>query len=240
MKAQPNTPDEWLALLALLTGTPDAHVLSICRLCTRWLGVTGGGVSIVTAAGNRGRVCATDSVSAQIEDLQFSLGEGPCVDAVSTGSPVLVGDLASLGDVTGDRWPVFLEAAQLAGVRAVFSFPLRIGAIRVGSMDLYRDSPGDLSAGELSAALVAADAAAFALLQPRGGGGDQFMDNPETRTSYRLEVHQATGMVQVQLGVTTEAAFLLLCARAYAVGRTVADLSLDVVERRVRFAPEEP
>ena len=99
----------------------------------------------MTAAGNGGVVCATDEVSARIEDLQFTLGEGVCVDAVQAGVPVLVGDLNDPGDIVTERWPTFMEGAARAGVRAVFAFPLRIGAITVGVLDLYRDRPGDLA-----------------------------------------------------------------------------------------------
>jgi hypothetical protein len=202
------------------------------------LGVTGAGISMVTAAGNRGVVCATDEVSARIEDLQFTLGEGACVDAVQAGTPVLVSDLGETGDLVVGRWPAFLEGAGAAGVRAVFAFPLRVGAITVGALDLYRDRPGDLTAGQLAAALMAADAAALALLYLSTGHPDSFADDTGGRAAYQMQVHQATGMVKVQAGVTIEEAFLMLRARAFATGRPVADIAKDVVERRLRF-PEE-
>ena len=79
----------------------------ICQLCARLLGVNGAGISMVTATGNRGVVCATDEVSARIEDLQFTLGEGACVEAVTGGVPVMVNDLHQSGDMTVERWPAF-------------------------------------------------------------------------------------------------------------------------------------
>jgi hypothetical protein len=202
------------------------------------LGVTGAGISMVTAAGNRGVVCATDEVSARIEDLQFTLGEGACVDAVQAGMPVMVSDLGEPGNLVLGRWPAFLESAGAAGVRAVFAFPLRIGAITVGALDLYRDQPGGLTADQLAAALMAADAAALALLYLGTGRKDPFADDSSVRAAYQMQVHQATGMVKVQAGVTIEEAFLMLRARAFGAGRPVADIAQDVVERRMRF-PEE-
>jgi hypothetical protein len=194
---------------------------------------------MVTAAGNRGVVCATDEVSARIEDLQLTLGEGACVDAVQAGTPVLVGDLDEPGDIVTERWPAFMEGAAQAGVRAVFAFPLRIGAITVGVLDLYRDRPGDLTAGQLTMALMAADAAAIALLYlgSRSNGG--FADDMDGHVTYQMQVHQATGMVKVQLGVTIEEAFLMLRAHAFAAGRPVAEVARDVVERRLRFSTED-
>jgi GAF domain-containing protein len=203
------------------------------------LSITGAGISMVTTAGNRGVVCATDDVSARIEDLQFTLGEGPCVDAAHFGTPILIPDLNTPDDIAVDRWPAFIEGAGAAGVRAVFAFPLRIGAINVGVMDAYRSEPGPLRDGELRAALLAADAAALALLHTDTDRDDLFSDDVDARSTYQLQVHQATGIVQVQLGLPTEEAFLMLRARAFALGRPLVDVATDVVARRLRFSVED-
>lgn len=230
--------ERWRRLLAVARQERAAQPLRICQLCVDALGVTGAGIAMVTAAGHRGVVCATDAVSATIEDLQLTLGEGPCVDAAGTGAPVMLADLGA-SDVAVDRWPAFMEGAAGAGVEAVFALPLRIGAINVGVLDLYRDRPGGLSADELSAALTAADAAALALLYLDVDGADAFSDDQDARASYQLQVHQATGMVLVQTGVTVDQAFLMLRARAFAEGRPLAELAADVVARRVRFSMED-
>jgi hypothetical protein len=217
----------------------DARPLRISELCVEMLGVTGAGISMVTSAGNHGVVCATDEVSSRIEDLQLTLGEGPCVDSVRSGAPVLVPDLSASGEIVVDRWPAFLEGAGAAGVRAVFAFPLRIGAISVGAMDLYRDEPGDLAVDELPAALMAADAAAHALLRLDNPPDVKTTDASDFSTVYHPQVHQATGMVQVQLGVPTNEAFVRLRARAFATNRNLVDLARDVVDRQIRFSTED-
>jgi hypothetical protein len=230
--------DRWAELLAEAAKERASQPQRICQLCVDVLGVTGAGISMLTKLGNRGVVCATNDVSAQIEALQFTLGEGPCMDAVNNGAPVLISDLNE-PDIAVERWPAFMEGAGTAGVRSVFAFPLRIGAITVGALDLYRDQPGALTADQLPGALMAADAAALALLYLNTGGNDPFTDNLSARSTYGLQVHQATGMVQVQLGITTEEAFMMLRARAFADGRPLADLAADVVGRRVRFSAED-
>jgi GAF domain-containing protein len=217
----------------------DSVPRRICQLCVQMLSVSGAGISMVTRTGNRGVVCATDEVSARIEDLQFTLGEGPCVDAAQFGAPVMVPDLRTPDDIVVDRWPAFLEGAGAAGVRAVFAFPLRIGAINVGVLDAYRSVPGPLRDGELRAALLAADAAALALLDIDTASDDLFSDDADARSTYQLQVHQATGIVQVQLGVPTEEAFLMLRARAFTLGRPLVDVATDVVARRLRFSVED-
>jgi GAF domain len=229
----------WERLLVEAGGERASRPQRIAALCVEVLGVTGAGISMVTASGNRGVVCATDDVSARIEDLQFTFGEGPCVDAVQSGAPVLVGDLSQPEDIAVDRWPALMRAAATDGVHAMFAFPLRIGAISVGALDLYRDAPGDLGASELTRALLAADAAALALLRMDADGNDAFADNADSRSTFQLQVHQATGMVQVQLGVKTEEALLMLRARAFASGRTIAEVAIDVVARRIRFSSED-
>jgi hypothetical protein len=228
----------WERMLFEAEAERAAQPERICTLCVHMLGVTGAGISMMTTAGSTGVVCSTDDVSARIEDLQLTLGVGPCMDAVARGAPVLVGDLHEPGDVTVARWPAFMEGAAEAGVRAVFAFPLRIGAINVGALDLYRDQPGDLDTDQLPAALMAADAAALAVLNldsPYPPGASDL----DARTLNQPQVHQATGMVQVQLDVSIEDAFLMLRARAFTTGRPLVDVAIDVVERRLRFSPED-
>ena len=106
-------------------------------------------------------------------------------------------------------------------------------------MDLYRDTPGDLSPDNLTAAFTAADVASLALLHLVTDSPDAFAPDPTVRTDFRLHVHQATGMVAVQLDVPVAEALLRLRARAFAEGRSVSDLAADVVAGRVRFEVED-
>jgi GAF domain-containing protein/ANTAR domain-containing protein len=231
--------DGWARLLDEAAAEHAAQPGRICHLCVQLLGVTGAGISMVTADGHRGVVCATDEAAARIEDLQLTLGEGACIDAVQAGMPIMVSNLDEPGDILIERWPAFMKGVGAAGVRAVFAFPLRIGAITVGVLDLYRDQAGDLTAGQFSAALMAADAAAIALLYLDSGNHSAFSGDIGGRAVYQMQVHQATGMVKVQLGVTIEEAFLMLRARAFAAGRPLVEVAHDVVERRLRFSTED-
>jgi hypothetical protein len=236
-------PGGWARLLADTVGVGPGQPERISHLCVARLGVSGAGISIVTPTGNHGVVCATDDVAARVEDLQVTLGEGPCVDAVRTGGQVLIDDLGVLVPGAIGRWPAFAESAAAVGVRAVFAFPLRIGPVGLGALDLYRDRPGDLPAEYVQAALMAADAAAHAVLRLDSGGTEgiePFTDDCAARSSYLMHVHQATGMVQVQMGVSTGDALLMLRARAFVTGRTLSDIGSDVVARRLRFSAEEP
>lgn len=210
----------------------------LCRRALAPAGVDGAGVALVTRNGHRATVCATDGIAGQIEEAQFTLGEGPCVDASSAGSPVLIDDLADRTHGVQDRWPGFLDHAAAAGVRAVFALPLRIGAVGFGAIDLYRCAPGPLGRGQLRAALLTADAAALLLL---GLVTDAAVlpEPDEDRSAYRFRVHGAAGMVKVQLGTTIEQALVRLRAVAFVQGRTVDRVATDVIEGRLRFPQED-
>jgi hypothetical protein len=212
----------------------------LCREALDAVDVDGAGLSMMTSAGHRGTVCATDDVARQIEDLQFALGEGPCFDAFTGGGPMFIEEMKAPHVPEGGRWPVFIKAVAAAGVDALFAFPLLIGAIPLGAMDLYRRRPGPLTEVQLRAAWRIADAAAEALLDVRSGTAmDLPADTAPAGASYRLEVHQATGMVSVQLGVSMEEAFLRLRAYAYARDLRIDDVARAVVAMDLQLSPEE-
>lgn len=231
--------ERWADLLRQGASEDARRLVRICELAAQVAGATGAGISIVSDTGVRGVVCATDDVSARIEDLQLTLGEGPCVDAVASGGPVLVPDVDVPDGIGAGRWPAFIDAVAEGGVRAVFALPLRIGAIRLGALDLYRSSAGPMSSDQLSAALSAADAAALALLGLDLEEGPGSGNGAPMSTIHQREVHQATGMVKSQMDVSINDAFLMIRAYAYSSGRPLIDVARDVVNRRLRFPPEE-
>ena len=113
----------------------------ICQACLAVLPVTRAAVTVMTSADRQEPIWASDDVAGHLDELQFSLGEGPCVEAFTEGRPVLVPDLAEL---TGHRWPMFADAARQTTVQALFVLPLQAGALVIGVLDLYRDEPGML------------------------------------------------------------------------------------------------
>jgi len=224
---------EILTQLAAGRGERASWPDRLCRQCLLTVPVTGVGLALMTTQGHTGIVvAATDGAARRLEELQFSLGEGPCVDASRSGRPVLQSELFG---AAGHRWPGFVAAALTAGVRAIFAFPLQVGAIRIGVLDLYRDAPGSLDEPQLADALAFADAATWVLLHLQSGSGDQLHSALGGPEDDRASVHQATGMISVQLDVSLAEALLRLRAHAYAEGRPVSDVAADVVGRRMRF-----
>ncbi|MFF3372683.1 ANTAR domain-containing protein [Streptomyces sp. NPDC002680] len=217
-------------------------VVDVCTAAVAALPVRGAGVSAMSRTAPSHPLCSTDDISEQLEELQLTLGEGPCVDAFAHGSAVLVPDL--LAGEARDRWTVFADAALEAGARAVFALPLQMGAISPGVLDLYADVPTVLDPGELADAQAFADLATLLLLDARIEETSAPVGRaPKDRGSenlggYRAEIDQATGMLTVQLGVGIDEAFVRLRAHAYAQGRRLADVAADVVARRLRFSPD--
>jgi hypothetical protein len=214
---------------------PDVE--SLCDACLPGLaGIRGGGVTVMTPDTQQVRY-ASDPVSARVEQLQFLLGEGPCRDAYAGTGPVLAEDLRS--PVWQEQWPAFAPAAVLSGAQAVFALPLHVGDTRVGVLDLYRDTAGGLADHALSDALVFADAVTELLLAEtvEDGEGESRMlaDGRGEHLPQRAAVHQATGMISVQLAVPVEDALARLRAYAFAAGRELDEVAADVLARRLRF-----
>jgi hypothetical protein len=204
----------------------------LCELCVETVGVTGVSLGIVSDE-YRSTVCATDEVSDGLEDLQLTMGEGPAVDAVRDGYPVLVPDLFA---ESVSRWPGYTEAALEAGVRAVFVFPVQVGAIRLGSLAMYRDHPGVLDVGQLDDAHRVAEAAAVLLSVGTGADtAEAFVWALNDRSRFHPQVHQAVGATMVELGVDARQAFARVRAHAFATGRPIAEVASDIVAKKLRL-----
>jgi hypothetical protein len=181
----------------------------------------------------QGSLCTTNEMSDVVEQLQYDLGEGPCVDAYRQDWPVLEPDLAQPDT---PRWLAFAPPAVAAGVRAVFGFPLQVGAVRLGALNLCRDRPGPLSDDQHADALVMAGIAAQAVLVLQTGAPpERLASELGAGADFHYEVHQASGMVAAQLEVGVGQALVRL--RAYAFGNDLhlAEVANDVVARKLRF-----
>lgn len=213
----------------------------LCSACVDVLAVDGAAISVVDAGGTRGTFGSSSALSRQLDEFQFTFGEGPCLDAVRLGRPVLVPDL---GGVAGRRWPAFTGAAVDSGVRAIFALPIAIASQPVGALDLFRWRTGTLDDDDLEGGLLAAELSTLPLLdlvtadvdwRDAGEGGAGW---DELGSLDRVEVYQATGMIMAQLDVGPAEALARLRARAFADGRSASDIAWDVVERRLSLEEE--
>ncbi|MEV6942464.1 GAF and ANTAR domain-containing protein [Streptomyces sp. NPDC051172] len=207
----------------------------LCAVAVKLLPVVGASVSL-RGSGLPIRLAASNSLAAFLAEAQTTLGDGPWLYAYRDGAPVLACDLTAGRDL--HRWPVFARQAAAVGVRAVYSMPLGSDdGLTVGTLDLYRDTPGGLTEEELRRAQLVAAVMTLALTAlPReesGSGGEEaWLGGLATEHD---EVYQAIGMVMAQLGVDAEEASARLRARAFAQGRTALEVAHDVVSHRERL-----
>jgi GAF domain-containing protein len=222
------------AILGRLFDHADGFTTArLCHVCADVTGVTGAGIMLITGDVAHGSACTTGTVSALVEQLQYDLGEGPCVDAYHQDHPVVEPDLA---DPDTPRWMAFTGPAVDAGARAVFGFPLQIGAIRLGALNLHNDQPGNLTDDQYMDALVMSDVAAHALLLLQAHAPpDTLAAELEASANFQAVVHQATGVVAVQLDVPVSQALIRLRAHAFGNERPLTDVARDIVARRLCF-----
>jgi hypothetical protein len=218
---------EALALLEHSAGAPD-------RFSEPFLTVFPvDGASVSTLGDVLGaEVISTSSADARrLDELQIDLGEGPCWDAVRLGEPITEVDLAGHGR---RRWPAF-SAAVSENVRAasIYAFPVGVGSLRFGAVDLFTRQPLVLTAGQTRQAATMARVIGRHLLRDAVDPASR-SDAATSRYSQRV-VHQATGIVLAQLDITAEEAQLVLKAHAFSASRAVAEVAADIVAKRLGF-----
>lgn len=208
---------------------------SLCAPFLSVLPVTGAAVSVLAGVSGQSTMCSSDATAARLDELQFDLGEGPCWDAMAGRRPVLHPEFRS----EAARWPMFSDAVHGdphgEEVAAIFAFPLFVGSLDIGAVDLYSSTSAPLGSSEVTDATELASVAAWQVLR-RIMSDTPTNDSEGPATFNRREVHEATGMVLAQLDISADEAALLLRAHAFASGRTVAEVANDVVERRLNFA----
>ena len=212
----------------------------LARLCRVGADVTGGGGVGLSrlVAGLPEVVEASDAGAREVEMLQMTHGEGPCLDAIASYRPALEPDLASARAL--DRWPKFSRSALDHGVAAAFAFPLLTGGTAVGALDIYSAERGYLDDDVVEDAIILADLAALAV--DRGvdlseiAGVDSVVE-PAEAWAYPAVVHNASGMISEQMDIGADEALLRLRASAFVMDRSVADLARDVVDRKIRLEP---
>ena len=212
-------------------GPAEARIARLCSDCVRATGVDGGGVTVVSSQGTPVLVHATDPAARALEELQFTLGEGPGVDAVARRTTVLVDDLHDQAGLDG-HWTAFRsEAVGWASARCSPSpsWSVRWPSDRSTSTDAAREGS---TGGQVSRGLETVEAVGSSLITPDGDGSPA----PEV---YPMTVHQAAGMVMVQLDTSIDEALVRLRATAFREGTALTTVAGDVIDGRRRFTKEE-
>lgn len=199
----------------------------LCRDLTFTLDVMGAAVNLMSSSGSDGVAAATDDRCRDLDELQFTTGEGPCHEAFVARRPVLTPDLR---DEAARHWPGYASAALGAGVAAVFAFPMHIGGVGFGVLDVFAEKPGSLHSEQVTMALTYAQIATEIMLDghlttPSG----ELEPGLSTALGYRAEIHQAQGMVMVDLDMSPADALTRIRAHAFAENRPLIDLARDII-----------
>jgi hypothetical protein len=219
------TVDNFHAASDALSRT-GGRVDDLAHAFVRLLPVSGASVSTFGSLLSAETISATDARAGRVDELQFDLGEGPCWDALTSRQPVLRPDFAS-----NLAWPAFTEAVRDEEIGAIFAFPLVVGPLEIGAIDLYSTTPLDLSLEQQKQTLALSAIVSRILLRHAISA-----DVPgETSTYSRRLIHQATGMVLAQVGTSAADAYLIIQARAFADARSMRAVAEDIIERRLRF-----
>jgi hypothetical protein len=202
------------------------------------LDVDAAAISLVFDGANAATLGSSGPPARVYDELQFTLGEGPCLDSVALRTPVLVVDLADLNDA---RWPLYGPAMLAHEIRGVYAMPVLVAGEYVGALDLFRAEPVTLSTEQLTGAIIAAELAAIPVLDLMDQDLQAAISDPssnawaELNSLSRAEVSQATGMLMAQLDIDAAEALVRLRARAYATDRSAIEVARDILDRRLRL-----
>lgn len=203
-----------------------------------FLNIDAAAISLVFDGASSGTLGSSGEPARMYDELQFTLGEGPCLESVTLKVPVLVADLADPDDT---RWPIYGPALLSHEIRGVFAMPVLVAGEHVGALDLFRAQPGHLRGDQLAGAIAAAELATAPLLDLMNDDLQAAVNDPksnawaELHSLSRAEVSQATGMLVAQLNVEPAEALIRLRAHAYATGRSSTDVARDIIDRRLRL-----
>ncbi len=226
-------------LLAAVDGRRGVEAADrLCDACVVLLDVDAAAISLVLDGASSGTLGSTGEPARMYDELQFTLGEGPCLEAVTRRIPILAVDLADSGEA---RWPAYRPAMLAHQIRSVYAIPIVVAGEFVGALDLFRAQAGPLPEEQLIDAIAAAELAAIPVLDLLDADLQAAVVDPtsnawaELNALSRTEVSQATGMLVAQLGLEPAEALVRLRAHAYATGRSATDVARDILDRRLKL-----
>ncbi|OBF55075.1 antitermination regulator [Mycobacterium sp. 852002-50816_SCH5313054-b] len=226
-------------LLAAVDGHRGAKAADrLCEACVVLLDIDAAALSLIFDGATTGTLGSSSDSARRLDEVQFTVGEGPCVDSIAQRRPVLVVDLVDLGD---RRWPAFGPEMLAHQIRAVFALPVVVAGEYIGALDLFRHQPGPLDRVNFAGAVAAAEVAGIPLLDLLSADLQAAIGDPgsnawaDLNSLSRAEVGQATGMLVAQLDIDPAEALVRLRAHAYATGRSATDVARDILDRRLKL-----
>lgn len=232
------------ALGDAMTGAPTPLDAAdrLCAACVQLLDVDGASISYIGDGTMQGTFGSSGELSRTLDELQFTYGQGPCLEAVKECRPVLAPHLDGPAE---DRWPALTQAIIGHGINAIFALPVALASTPIGALDLFRRSSGPLDDAAMTGGMYAARLAALPLLDLMTADTD-WQSAAEGRGSWeqlesleRVEVYQATGMIIAALDLSPADALVRLRAHAISRGLTASDVAYRILSRRLVLDPDD-
>jgi len=218
--------------MAFARETARSSTARLCTACVDVLSVTGAGITIM-GGDQAGPICVSDPNVAALEDLQYTIGQGPCRDAFHTGVWV---HAPRLDMDTSIRWPSFVAMARESGIRAVFAYPLIAANSKIGVLALYQSVEGDLTPAQHDDSIALAEILTETVLSLQDDAPPGTLaPGLDDAVQYRAEIYQASGMIAIQLAIPAAEALMRIRAYAFANDQTVAETAAQIVARRLRL-----
>jgi hypothetical protein len=228
------TDETGAALVAALADErlpPTELPRRLCSTVCAALGADGATLSLLTDTPARQLLGASDARALRLEEIQFTVLEGPCMTAAADGDVVAVDAL----EEAAARWPLFAQSMseQLPQARAVYAFPLYFGDYVLGTMDLLGVRPDALGETTLRDGPAVADAV-VALLMPAGrmlfpGTEPPAWEPVDVVRAHWYDTHRAVEMVAARRAISPEDALALVRALAFSRGQSLTEITADLL-----------
>lgn len=194
------------------------------------LNVTAAGVVLSDQRGSYHPTAASTEDAHLLELLSAKTQEGPCLEALRTGSPSASSDLTT----ATERWPTFTGAAIDAGFHAVYAVPMCLNRECIGALTLLNTSKGEIDTASTQLGQALADVATLGILQHRSARHRELVSEQLQATlHHRVVVEQAKGFLAETGNVSMRQAFELLRDYSRSNGQRLSDLARSIVDRTV-------
>ena len=186
----------------------------------------GAGISLVDEDGVCTTVAATHAMVAQADELQYELGEGPCLRAWDTVSVQYVPDTT-----TDPRWPEWGRTVARAGIRSALSVPLVVQGQEIGAIQVYATEPHAFTDHEEYLLSLLAGPAAALLGDARTRRQPPRLDHTvQEAVTDRDRIERAVGVLMERRQLTEPTARSRLLDTSRAQGETLAQTAGHVLD----------
>jgi hypothetical protein len=206
----------------------------LCAVATEFLVLDGAGIALTSEVDLLTVLCSSGPNARELMDLEVVAGEGPATHASHEDAI----EVPNLADAT-IRWPIYSPRALELGAKAVFGFEVRLGAVRFGSLGLFRQSAGPLTGTQVSDGYLMASVIARSVLSQQAGVTSESLIGEIGATStLDFSVHQAAGMIAIQGSMSVRDALVTLRAHAFVRNCQLSELAERVISRETAFEPD--